>query len=259
MDLSQFSLEGKTALITGGSRGIGEATALAFAKAGADVAITARKQEDLDEVAKKIQAEGRKALAVSAHVGRMDQIQKLVETVMEKFGKIDILVNNAGTSFNAPAIDISEKAWDSVLNLNLKGLFFLSQAVAQKMKDLGGCNIINISSVAGLKVQDFTPHYSISKAAVIMVTKVFAKEWAAYNIRANCIAPGPIQTKLYDAIFEPLPEDQREKAKGMAAQHVPLKRAGLPREIADAILFLASDASSYVTGQTFAVDGGMTC
>ena len=259
MNLSQFSLEGKVALITGGSRGIGEETAIRFAKAGANVAITSRKQEDLDEVAKKIVAEGREAFPVAAHVGRIDQIQLLVNTVMDKFGRIDILVNNAGTSFNAPAIDISEKAWDSVMNLNLKGLFFLSQAVAQKMKDLGGCNIINISSVAGLKVQQHTPHYSISKAAVIMVTKVLAKEWAEYNIRANCIAPGPIQTKLYDAIFAVLPEDQQQNAKDMAAQNVPLKRAGLPREIADSILFLASEASSYVTGQTFAVDGGLTC
>jgi 2-dehydro-3-deoxy-D-gluconate 5-dehydrogenase len=258
MDLSQFSLEGKIALITGGSRGIGEATALCFARAGADVAITARNQEDLNEVAKRIEAEGRKALPIAAHVGRMDQIQGLVDGVIEKFGRIDILVNNAGTSFNAPAMDISEKAWDSVMNLNLKGLFFLGQAVARKMKDQGGGKIINISSVAGIKVQTFTPHYSISKAAVIMVTKVMAKEWADYNIRVNCIAPGPIETKLYDAIFAPLPEDQKEKAKSMAASGIPMKRAGLPREIADPILFLASEASSYVTGQTLLVEGGLT-
>ena len=255
--MTQFSLEGKVALITGGSRGIGEATAIGFAEAGADVAISARNQSDLEEVSKKIEAAGRKSLAVAAHVGRMDQIQQLVDKVKEKFGRIDILVNNAGTSFNAPAIEISEKAWDSVMNLNLKGLFFLSQAVGRVMKEQGGGQIINIASVAGIKVQANTPHYSISKAAVIMVTKVLAKEWADYNIRVNCIAPGPIRTKLYDAIFLPLPEDQREKAMEMASQNIPLKRAGQPREIADTIIFLASGASSYITGQTISVDGGL--
>jgi len=257
MNLQQFSLEGKVALITGGSRGIGEAAAILLARAGADIAITSRKQPDLDEVSKKIEAEGRRSIAIAANVGKLDQIQPLVDTVMEKFGRIDILVNNAGTSFNAPALDITETAWDSVMNLNLKGLFFLSQAVARIMKNTGGGSIINISSVAGIKAQNNTPHYSISKAAVIMATSVLAKEWAAYKIRVNCVAPGSIETRLYDAIFQILPEDQRENAKTAAVSGVPMKRAGMPEEIADAILFLASDASSYITGQTITADGGM--
>ena len=256
MDTSKFSLKGKVALVTGGSRGIGEAAAVLFAKAGADVAITSRNQADLDIVSKKIEAEGQRALAVAAHIGRMDQIQNLVDTVTKKFGRIDILVNNAGTSFNSTSLEITEKAWDSVMNLNLKGLFFLSQAAAKVMKNHDGGNIINISSVAGIRVQDYTPHYTISKAAVIMTTKVLAKEWAEYNIRVNCIAPGSIETKLYGAIFETLPEDQREKAKETAVTGIPIKRAGLPEEIADAILFLASDASSYITGETITIDGG---
>ena len=256
MDLSQFSLEGKIALVTGGSRGIGESAAIRFAKAGADVVVTSRNQADLDEVSKKIEAEGRKSMAIATHVGRMEQIQSLVDSVVKNFGRIDILVNNAGTSFNTPAMDMTERAWDSVMNLNLKGVFFLSQAVARVMKDNGGGKIVNISSVAGIRVQDATPHYSVSKAAVIMLTKVLAKEWAVHNIRVNCIAPGPIETRLYDAIFAVFPEGEKEKAKEMAVAHVPLKRAGLPREIADAIIFLASEASSYMTGQTFAVDGG---
>jgi len=256
MDISQFALEGKVALVTGGSRGIGESTAIRFAKAGADVVVTSRKQPDLEEVAKKIEAEGRKSLAIATHIGRIDQLQPLVDQVVEKFGRIDILVNNAGTNFFTSALDMTEKGWDAVLNLNLKGLFFLSQAAAKVMKEHGGGNIINISSTSGLKVQDKTPHYSIAKSAVIMLTKALAKEWAAYNIRVNCIAPGPIKTRLYDAMFETLPADQQEAAMERAAQAHPMKRPGLPREIADSVIFLASEASSYVTGQTFAVDGG---
>ncbi|MEE9280535.1 MAG: glucose 1-dehydrogenase [Myxococcota bacterium] len=256
MDLSQFSLEGKVALITGGSRGIGEATAIAFAKAGADVAVSSRKLPDLERVAGRVRELGTKALAVEAHVGRMDQLQPLVDRVVDELGKIDILVNNAGTNFFSPAIDMEERGWDSVFNLDLKGLFFLSQAAARFMKEHGGGRIVNISSVSGLKVQVPTGHYSIAKAGVIMATKVMALEWAHYRIRVNCIAPGAIDTRLYDAIFTLLPDEQAEAQKAQAATRIPMKRVGAPSEIADAVVYLASDASSYVTGQTFAVDGG---
>jgi|TARA_Y100000310_G_scaffold270129_1_gene283772 NAD(P)-dependent dehydrogenase (short-subunit alcohol dehydrogenase family) len=256
MDLSQFSLEGRVALITGGSRGIGEATAIAFAKAGADVAVTSRKLPDLERVAESVRNEGRKALAVATHVGRMDQLQPLVDEVVAELGTIDILVNNAGTNFFSPAIEMEERAWDAVFNLDLKGLFFLSQAVARVMKDSGGGNIINISSVSGLKVQVPTAHYSIAKAGVIMATKCMALEWASLGIRVNCIAPGAIDTKLYGAIFELAPEEERAKNKERAAQGIPMQRVGEPREIADAALFLAANSGSYMTGQTFAVDGG---
>ena len=256
MDLSQFSLEGKVALITGGSRGIGEATAIAFAKAGADVAVTSRKIEDLEPVAERVRTEGRKSLAVATHVGRVDQLQPLVDQVVGELGPIDILVNNAGTNFFSPSIDMEERGWDAVFNLDLKGLFFLSQACARVMRDNGGGNIVNISSVSGLRVQVPTGHYSIAKAGVIMATKVMAVEWAQYNVRANCIAPGAIETRLYDAIFELLPEAEKKQRKDAAAGAIPMKRVGEPREIADACVFLASNASSYMTGQTFAVDGG---
>lgn len=256
MDLSQFSLQGKVALITGGSRGIGEATAIAFAKAGADVAVTSRKLPDLQRVAESIRQEGRRAVAVATHVGRMDQLQPLVDKVVAELGTIDILVNNAGTNFFSPAIEMEERAWDAVFNLDLKGLFFLSQAVARVMQAKGGGNIINISSVSGLKVQVPTAHYSIAKAGVIMATKCMALEWASFGIRVNCIAPGAIETKLYGAIFELAPEDQREQQRERAAQNIPMKRVGEPREIADAALFLAANSASYMTGQTFAVDGG---
>ena len=256
MNLSQFSLEGKVALVTGGSRGIGEATALAFASAGADVAVSSRKLPDLERVAEGVRKLGRRALAAETHAGRMDQLQPLVDRVVGELGRLDILVNNAGTSFFAPSIDMEERAWDAVFNLDLKGLFFLSQAAARVMREQGDGRIVNVSSVSGLRVQVPTGHYSIAKAGVIMATKVMAVEWARFGIRANCIAPGAIDTRLYDAIFSLMPEEQANAAKEQAASRIPLRRVGRPSEIADSILYLASDASSYVTGQTFAVDGG---
>ncbi len=256
MELSQFSLEGKVALITGGSRGMGEATAIAFAKAGADVAVTSRKLPELERVADEVRKLGRRSLAVATHLGKMDELQPLVDKVVAEFGKIDILMNNAGTNFFMPAIDMTEAGWDVVINLDLKGLFFLGQACARVMREHGGGKIINISSVSGYKPQVPTGHYSIAKAGVIMATQVMAREWAEYNIRVNCIAPGAIETRLYDSIFSLLPEEEAKAQKEAAAKRIPLGRVGEPREIADAVLFLASDASSYVTGQTFAVDGG---
>ena len=250
-------MEGKIALITGGSRGIGRATALAFATAGADIAIASRKLPDLEKTAEEIRALGRKALAVTAHVGRTEDINNLVAKVREEFGRIDILVNNAGTNPTvAPALEVDERAWDVIMNVNLKGLFFLSQAVARVMREHGGGKIINVSSVSGLRVQVPTGHYSIAKAGVIMATKVMALEWAQYNIRVNCIAPGAIETRLYDSIFSLLPEDEARVRKEEAARRIPMGRVGQPKEVADAMIYLASDASSYVTGQTFAVDGG---
>ncbi len=256
MELSQFSLEGQVALITGGSRGIGKMTAIRFAKAGADVAVTSRKLPDLEKVADEIRNMGRRSLAVGTHVGRIDQLQPLADKVVAEFGKIDILVNNAGTNFFMPAIDMTEEGWDAVVNLDLKGLFFLSQAVARVMREHGGGKIINISSVSGLRVQVPTGHYSIAKAGVIMATKVMAREWAEYNIRVNCVAPGAIGTRLYDSTFSLFPEEEAKEKRAEAAKRIPMGRIGEPREIADAVLFLASEASSYVTGQTFAVDGG---
>ncbi len=256
MQLPQFSLEGKVALVTGGSRGIGAAAARLLADAGADVAVSSRKLPDLEKVAAEVRERGRRSLALTAHAGRMDEISSLVDRVVGELGRLDVLVNNAGTSFFAPAIDMEEKAWDSVFNLDLKGLFFLSQAAARVMREQGGGSIINISSISGIRVQVSSGHYSIAKAGVIMATKVMAREWAPLGIRANCIAPGAIETRLYDAIYSQLPEERAEQAKNEARRRIPMARVGKPEEIADAILFLASDASSYMTGQTFAVDGG---
>jgi NAD(P)-dependent dehydrogenase (short-subunit alcohol dehydrogenase family) len=257
MDLPRFSLEGKVALVTGASRGIGEAAAVLFAQAGADVAVSSRKQEDLQRVAEQVTALGRKATVIPAHAGRIDQLQGIVDKTITDLGGLDILVNNAGTNFFSPAIDMDERAWDAVMNLDLKGLFFLSQAAARHMKDHGGGSIVNISSISGLRPQIPTAHYSIAKAGVIMATSHLAVEWAQYGIRVNCVAPGAIDTRLYSAIFSLLPENEQAAAKHATIQPIPMKRIGTPHEIADAILYFASNASTYTTGQTLTVDGGL--
>ncbi len=250
--LDEFSLKGKVALVTGGSRGIGKEIAVGLAKAGADVALASRKLPDLEEVAKEIKATGRKSIALAAHIGRMEEVKDLVAKVKDTFGKIDILVNNAATNPTVdPAIDVEERAWDSIMNLNLKGLFFLSQAVARGMREQGGGKIVNVASTAGI-TPDILPVYSISKAGVIMATKVMAQQWAQFNIRVNAIAPGLTKTKFSEFLWS------NKDILPVAMQGTPLRRIAEPQEMVGAVIFLASDASSYVTGQVLAVDGGLT-
>jgi len=257
MDLSQFSLDGKVALVTGASRGIGKATAIGFARAGADVIVTSRKLPDLELVADEIKALGRKSMAVATHVGRMDQIDALVKQAAEEFGRIDILVNNAGTSpVMDSVLDIQERAWDVVMNLNLKGLFFLSQAVARMMKEQGGGQIINVASVDAFKPEYLVSAYSISKAAVVMVTRAMARELAQYNIRVNCIAPGAVSTKLLDSHWFNIPEEEAKAQKETMAKRIPVGHIAEPEEMANIAIFLASESSSYVTGQTIIAEGG---
>lgn len=246
-----FSLNGKVALITGGSRGIGRATALGFARFGADIAVASRTLPDLETVANEIRGLGKRALAVAAHVGKLEQINSLVQTVYKEFGRIDILVNAAGTSpALSPMLDIEERLWDSIMNLNLKGLVFVSQAAARLMKEHGG-SIINIASINSYMHEPNIGVYAISKAAVVQATKIMAEEWAKYNIRVNAVAPGQIHTRLGDSIFEAMPE-----YKKVFLERVPMRRLGEPDEIVGAMVYLASDASSYVTGTTLVVDGG---
>jgi NAD(P)-dependent dehydrogenase (short-subunit alcohol dehydrogenase family) len=248
-----FSLAGKIALVTGGSRGIGKATALGFARAGADVVVSSRKLPDLEQVAQEIKTLGRKALAVEAHVGKLEDIQKLVDKIKTEFGKIDILVNNAGTSPSlCPSIDADERLWDSIINLNLKGLFFLSQAVARVMREHGGGRIINVASMDAFKPEPNIGIYAISKSAVVMATQVMALEWAEYNIRVNCIAPGNVHTRLGDSRFTAIPGYEE-----LMLKKTPLGRIAEPDEMVGAMLYLASDASSFVTGETIHVNGGI--
>lgn len=247
-----FSLKGKVALITGASRGIGQAVAIGLAQAGADIAIASRKLPDLEKVAEQVRKTGRKCLPVAAHVARVEEINNLVGQVMAEYGKIDILVNNAATNPTmASAMDVDERAWDSIMNLNLRGLFFLSQAVARLMKEKGGGKIINISSIAGIS-PDLLPVYSISKAGVIMATKVMAQQWAQYNIRVNAVAPGLTKTRFSEALWK------NPDILKLAMGKTPMARVADPEEMVGAILYLAADASSYVTGQVIAIDGGAT-
>jgi NAD(P)-dependent dehydrogenase (short-subunit alcohol dehydrogenase family) len=247
-----FSLKGKVALITGASRGIGKAIAIGYAQAGADVVVASRKLPDLEKVAQEINGIGRKSLAIEAHVARTEEIKNLVSKVKADFGKLDILVNNAGTNPTmAQALDVDERAWDSIMNLNLKGLFFLSQAAARVMKEKGGGRIINVASTAGI-TPDLLPVYSISKAAVIMATKVMAQQWAQYNIRVNAIAPGLTKTRFSEALWN------NPDILKMAMSKTPMGRVAEPEEMVGAAIYLGSDASSYVTGQVIALDGGST-
>ena len=220
-----FSLEGKVALITGGGRGIGKAAALGLARAGADVVVASRKLPDLEKVAEEIKGLDRKSLAVAAHVGRLDEINNLVDRVKAEFGGIDILVNNAGTNpVMDSALDVGERAWDSIMNLNLKGLFFLSQAVARVIKGQGGGAIINVSSVEGI-TPGILPVYSISKAGVIMATKVMAQEWAQFNIRVNAVAPGLTKTDFSKALWS------SPEILEVVMDRTPMRRMGEPEEM----------------------------
>ncbi len=251
MNTSYLSLQGQVALVTGASRGIGRAIALAFADAGADVAISSRKLPDLEKVAAEIQALGRKALAVPAHNREPEDLRRLVVTVQEQFGRIDILVNNAATNpVMALLVDVEEKAYDQIMNTNVKGYFLMSQLVGQIMIKQGGGNIINISSVGGVSPDPWLGVYCISKAAINMITKAFAKELGEHNIRVNAIAPGVVKTRFSQALWtnDALMEEE--------FKHTPLKRIAEPEEVAQLALHLVSPASAYITGQIIVMDGG---
>jgi len=252
MSIANFSLEGKVALVAGGSRGIGRAGALAFAEAGADVVVSSRKLADLEQVAEEIRATGRKGIAIASHIAKVEESKALVEKVKTELGRIDILFNNAGTNpFYGPIIDAEEWAWDTTMNVNLKGPFILGQIVARVMREQGGGSIINTASIGGLRPGTGQGIYSITKAALIMLTRVMAREWGQYNIRVNAIAPGVIKTKLSEALW-------KDPAVGeAAAQRTSLGRLGEPEDVASAVLYLASDAASYITGETIIVDGGV--
>jgi NAD(P)-dependent dehydrogenase (short-subunit alcohol dehydrogenase family) len=250
MDLSKISLKGKVALVSGASRGIGEASALAFASAGADVVVASRKLADLEKVAESIKAKGVKSLAIASHIAKLEESKSLVSAVMKEFGRIDILFNNAGTNpYVGPLLDAEEWAWDTTFNVNLKGPFFLAQLVAKVMKEQGGGCMINTASVGALRASDLNI-YSVTKAAYVMLTQVMAKEWGQWGIRVNAIAPGLIKTRLSEALW-------KDPATGKAAvERIALLRLGEPDDVAGVVLFLASDLAKYVTGETVVVDGG---
>jgi NAD(P)-dependent dehydrogenase (short-subunit alcohol dehydrogenase family) len=251
MNLSQFSLEGKVAVVTGGSRGIGRAAALAMADAGAHVVVSSRKIADLEGVAAEISVKGVKGRAIAAHVGKMDDSKALIDQVMKEFGRLDILVNNAGTNpYFGTMMEQDEKTYDITMNVNVKSIFFLSQMAAKMMKAQGGGSIINTSSIGGIRAGELGV-YCATKAAVIMLTQVMAKEWGQYNIRVNAIAPGIIKTRLSEALWK------NPEVNARAVAQIPMMRLGEPEELAGIVVFLASKAGSYVTGETIVIDGGM--
>lgn len=252
MTTQLFDLSGKVALITGASRGIGEATARLLAEQGAHVVISSRKQEDLDRVAASIQAAGGKATAIAAHQGESAALKHLMAEVEQRLGRLDILVNNAATNpYFGHIADTDVSMIDKTLQVNIKGYFELASLAAKLMKKSGGGAIVNIASINGVKPGMFQGIYSISKAAVINMTQAFAKECAPWNIRVNAVLPGLTETKFASALTK------NEQILKVALQSIPLARVAQPAEIAPAILFLVSDASSYVTATTLTVDGGL--
>ncbi len=253
MSVEIFSLAGKTAIVTGASRGIGRAIALGFARAGADVAVAARSKDDLDTLVKEIDQEGRKAIAVPTDVTVRDDIAALVDKTVEEFGRLDIMVNNAGGSrFMSPVLGLRPEGWDKSLALNLDSVFHGTQLAAQAMVDNGKGSIIQMASVAGIEGAPGLSFYSAAKGGVRLFTQAIAKELGGSNIRVNSIAPGWVHTDLNAPLFAD--EGVRKGAEDM----VPLGRIADPEEIVGAAIFLASDASSYVTGSTIVVDGGQT-
>lgn len=257
-DMSRFSLQGKIAIVTGGSRGIGQGIAMGLARAGAKVVVTSRKAQDLESTAAQIKEMKGEAYALPAHLGRLEEIKRVVDTVMEKYGRIDILVNNAGASpAMASVLDSDERLWETIMNLNLRGVYFMSQACARVMKEQGGGKIINIASIDGFKPEPFVSVYSISKAGVRMITKTFAMELASFNIQVNTIAPGPISTKMMDSHWFSLPPEEAKKAKEEFEKLLPMGRIGVPDDIVGAAIYLASDASNYTTGAEIVIDGGI--
>ena len=244
-------LKGKVALITGGVRGIGKAISLCFAKAGADIVINYNSEKSLEhanQIVEEIQGLGVKALAVKADVSQLEEAKNLVDTTINTFGKIDILVNNAGITKDMLLLRMTEEEFDQVLAVNLKGIFNCSKIATKAMLKTGG-SIINMSSVVGLSGNVGQSNYAASKAGIIGFTKSVAKEFASRKIRVNAIAPGFIQTDMTDALSE--------QVKEATLKNIPMKRLGQVNEVAQVALFLASDLSSYVTGEVVRVDGGM--
>ena len=248
---SQFNLEGKVAIVTGASKGIGESIARGLAEYGAKVVVSSRKQEAVDAVAESFKADGLEAIGIACHVGDDDQLKNLVAKTIEIYGGIDILVNNAATNpVFGHLVKNDGEIFDKVMNVNVKACMLLANYCFPSMKSRGGGSVINIASVEGLKPSEGLGIYSISKAAVIMLTQSQAKECGKFNIRANAICPGLIQTKFSAALWT------NDAVLDTVEKHLPLRRMAQPDEMAGLATFLASDASSYTTGGVFTNDGG---
>jgi len=251
MSLEIFNLKDKTAVVCGASRGLGKGMAKALASAGADVVLASRSENVLKEVAEEISEEtGSKAFPVVYDITKMEDADKLVQKTMAEFGKIDILVNAAGMNIRKPVIEVTEKDWDTIMSIQLKGVFFTCQAVAKEMIKQGSGKIINTASLTSVIGLPNICIYGAAKGAIVQMTKGMAVEWAKHNINVNAIGPGYYKTEMTKALFE-----DEEKLKGLMSR-IPMGRTGLSQDLAGTVVFLASDASDYITGQVVYVDGG---
>ena len=248
-----FALTNKVAIVTGSGRGIGKAIALGFADVGADLVVVARTAAEIEATAAEIQSRGRRALTVPTDIRSADQVGNMIERTMAEFGKIDILVNNAGGTFSVPFLQMSEGAWEAVLRENLKSVFLCTKAVVDVMVRQQEGSIINISSLAGQVPYAKMAHYGAAKAGVINLTQTLAVELGPYHIRVNTILPGYIEVEWFSQMLEEHPEVRERRL-----QRVPLGRFGKPDEVVGAAIYLASEASSYVTGASILVSGGLT-
>lgn len=247
-----FSLQDQVALVTGAGSGIGRSVAIAYARAGAHVAVAGRNPQTLAEVAAEVTAAGRQALACPLDVRSVAAVKAMVDQVVGRFGRLDVLVNNAGIISRSPSLDEAEATWDAVMETNVKGLFFCCQAAAARMIPRRRGTIINLASVHGLVSAPERAAYSASKGAVIQLTRTLAVEWAPHNIRVNGIAPGFTRTPTREVTF-----GDPTRLRALLARY-PLGRVAGPDDMVGAALFLASEASAFVTGQTIVVDGGYT-
>lgn len=247
-----FDLDGKIAFVSGASRGIGAAIAQLLAQQGAHVIVSSRRIESCEEVVATITAAGGKATAMACHIGEMEQISAVFAQIREQFGRLDILVNNAAANPHfGNILDTDLGAFQKTVDINIRGYFFMSVEAGKLMREHGGGSIINVASVNGVSPGQLQGIYSVTKAAVISMTKAFAKDCASFGIRCNALLPGLTDTKFASALTS------NETILKHALQIIPLKRVANPSEMAGAVLYLASDASSYTTGTTLTVDGGM--
>jgi NAD(P)-dependent dehydrogenase (short-subunit alcohol dehydrogenase family) len=247
-----FDLTGKVALVTGSSRGIGESIAKTLASYGAEVILSSRKIESLKKVEDEINSAGGKAFSIACHSGDMSQIDSMFETISEKYGRVDILVNNAATNpYFGDVLNATEEVWDKTVDVNMKGYFFIAQKAAKMMIAKDGGSIVNVASINGIRPAPMQGVYSITKAAVIAMTKSFAKELAPFRVRVNALLPGITETK-FSAAMTKNPDLMK-----VILPSVPMGRVAEPDEMAGAVLYLVTEASSYVTGSTLVVDGGM--
>lgn len=253
MSIADFSLKDRIAIVTGGSRGIGEAIAQGFAEQGATVILCSRRQEGVDAAAKKINDAGGKAIGIACHTGQSAAIEALFARVKQEFGRVDVLVNNAATNpYFGPAIEISETAFDKTFEVNVKGYFLMAQHAARMMVEQGKGSIINIASIAGISPPPMQGIYGVTKSAVIAMTRMFAKELSGAGVRCNAIAPGLVETKFASVLIE-----SPEMLEHFTAR-TPMGRHAQPSEMVGAAIYLASDASSYTSGAVIACDGGYT-